>query len=255
MMRARRSIRNRYKTSLAKATKRRYRMRSNPSFAGGAGGIVKGFMTVIKNAAPVAIALYGSRAASYKLAPKIPGFNSIPAQFQGTAMAAVMIGAGHLLTKHVKFLQKYRMGVMVGTGVNLFDNVLSAFAPPQVKSLFGLAGDMYSAGLGEYVSMGDYIEMGAQPIDDDITLNDYISVGLEEELGVEEDLGLSEELGGSLDRAYLGGVSQDSMLRQVPTQQMLAPVPARSFTKVVGPAGPGYDKAGVLYGGIFGGGF
>ncbi len=230
-------------------------MRSNPSFGGGLKGIVSGFITVVKEAAPVAIALYGSRAASAQLAPRLPGFNRIPAAAQGPVMAGLMILGGHLLTKHVGFFKKFRMGIMVGTGVNLFDQVVSAVAPPQVKAMFGL-GDMYSTGLGEYVNVGDYIEMGgAPPIDDDITLNDYISVGLSEELGVEEDLGLEEELGGALDRSYLGGVSQSSMLRQVPVQRMLAPVPARSFTKEIGNAGPGYDKADVLYGGIFAGGY
>lgn len=258
LLRARRAIRNRYKTPLARATRRRYRMRSNPSFGGGLKGILSGFITVVKEAAPVAIALYGSRAASMQLAPRLPGFNRIPAAAQGPVMAGLMILGGHLLTKHVKFLGKYRMGVMVGTGVNLFDQVVSAVAPANVKSMFGLAGysDMYATGLGEYVSMGDYIEMGgAPPIDDDITLGEYVSMGLDEDLGLSEELGVEEDLGGALDRSWLGGVSQDSMLRQVPTQRLIAPVPMRSFTKQIGAAGPGYDKADALYGGIFAGGY
>jgi hypothetical protein len=36
---------------------------------------------------------------------------------------------------------------------------------------------------------------------------------------------------------------------------MVAAIPARSFTRRVRHAGAGYDKPGVLYGGIFSGGF
>ncbi len=253
MLRARRAIRNRYKTSLGKATARRYRMRSNP-------GVIGGLMDAVKAALPVAISLYGARALSYKVAGKLPGFNRIPAQYQGSAMAGLVLVLGHVATgtKYApQFLRKHRLGVMIGTGLNLFDNVLAAFAPASVKGMFGIAG-LYDQALSDYVTMSDYIATGTTPIDDDITLagmSDYVETGLTEELGVEEELGLEEELGGALDREYLGGVSQGSMLRQVPQQQLLAPIPQRSFTKQVGRAGPGYDNSTVLYGGVFSGGF
>jgi len=252
MLRARRAIRNRYRTPLGAATARRYRMRSNPGMAG---GVVGAGVSALKVAMPVVLSLYGARAISYRLAPRIPGFNRIPAQFQGTVMSLGLLAGGHVLTKKVRFLQKYRMGTMIGLAVNVFDNVISAFAPASVKGMFGIAG-IYDDGLSEYVETSDYVMTDGTPIDDDITMSDYIEVGqIEEELGVEEELGLEEELGGALDRAYLGGVSQDSMLRQIPDRPMLAAVPQRSFTKVIPKAGQGYDKASVLYGGIFGGGF
>jgi len=228
---------------------RRYRMRSNP-------GLVGGLMDVVKMALPVAGALYLSRAASSKLAGKIPGFNKIPPQYQGTAMAGVLIVGAHFLTKKVRVLQKWRTGVMIGVGINLIDNVVSAFAPANVKAMFGM-GDLYDNGLSDYVEVGDYLQTG-EPIDDDITMSDYVSVGdVEEELGaLEEELGVEEELGAdALSRAYLGGVSQTSMMKQIPSASMLAAIPQRSFTREVRRAGSGYDKASVLYGGIFNGGF
>jgi hypothetical protein len=44
-------------------------------------------------------------------------------------------------------------------------------------------------------------------------------------------------------------------MKRIPTQSFLSPVPARSFTKVIPPAGSTYDNPGQIYGGIFGGGF
>jgi hypothetical protein len=154
---------------------------------------------------------------------------------------------------------------MIGLGINLVDKILVAFAPENVKGMIGLADDgIYDNALSDYVEVGDYLEVGAAPpIDDDITLGDYVEVGqyeeelgqMEEELGVEEELGFEEALGGPLDRKYLGGVSRGSMLKRVRRKPMIAAVPPRSFTKKVAHAGAGYDKPGVLYTGIFSGGF
>lgn len=222
-------------------------MRSNPGLVGGA-------MDVLKMALPVALSLYGARFISKQLAPRLPGFSSIPAAMQGPVMAGVMVVGAHFLTSKVRMLQKYRTGAMIGTGVNLVDALLGAIAPANIKAMFGV-GDIYDNGLSDYVTMGDYMSVGS-PIDDDITLRDYIEVGaVQEELGVEEELGLEEELGSSLDRAYLGGTSSESMLRTVGQTSMIAAVPERSFTRDIRRAGSGYDKADVLYGGIFGGGF
>jgi hypothetical protein len=180
-------------------------------------------------------------------------------------MAGLVFFGAHMATKKVKPLKKHRGGIMLGTGLNLIDNVLMAFAPDNVKAMFGLADyGIYDEAMSDYVEVGDYLEVGADPIDDDITLSDYVEVGqleeelgaLEEELGLEEDLGVEEELGADpLSRAYLGGVPRSAMLRQVGRKPMVAAIPARSFTRRVRHAGAGYDKPGVLYGGIFSGGF
>lgn len=251
LARARRSIRNRRKTGGARAYMRRYHMRSNPSFSG--------VMDMIKQILPVAFSLYGARFASSKLATSnIPGLNQIPAQFQGVTMAGVVWGAIHFLTKKIGALQKYRGGAMLGAGLNFVDQAITAILPANIKAMIGLSdyvemGNIYESGLS------DYLSVGASPIDDDITLRDYIEVGaLQEELGVEEELGgLQEELGAAdgLSRAYLGGVAQSSMLKQIPSQPLLRPVPERSFTKDIRRAGQGYDNSDTLYGGIFGGGF
>ena len=267
MLRARRSIRNRYKTPLGKATKRRYRMRSNPMNS------TKMTMTdILKMTLPIAATLYGARALSYKVAGKIPGVNRIPAQYQGIAMSGILFGGAHVATKKVKPLAKLRGGIMIGVALNFIDNVVSAFAPPAVKGMFGLGDSgIYDEAMGDYVTIDDYVAIGdAPPIDDDITLSDYIEVGsVEEELGqIEAELGLGveEELGdlyapvGALpsdawQRPKLGGVMPGSMLKPIGRQQMLSPIPARSFTKRIPAAGQGYDSPRGLYGGIFSGGF
>jgi hypothetical protein len=225
-------------------------------------------MAAVKQAIPVALSLYGARALSYKLAPRIPGLDRLQfggRDFSGAAMAGLVMFGAHMLTKKVAKLRKWRSGIMIGTALNLIDNVVSAVAPAEVKSMFGLGDtELYSA-QGEYVEIGEYVEVGdAPPIDDDITLSDYIEVGqIEEELGldVEEELGMGveEELGAlpgaAWQRPNLGGVTPSSMLKPIGKRQMIAPVPARSFTRKVPQAGPGYDKPGVLYTGIFSGGF
>jgi hypothetical protein len=245
MLRARRAIRNRYKTALGRATMRRYRMRSNP------GGVI---IDTLKSAAMIAIPLYGARALSFGLSGRVPLLNRVPAQFQGTVMAAVIGAVAHFATKKIGRLAKYRTQVMIGVGINFLDNILSAVAPASVKTRIGL-GDAYADGLGDYIEVG-----GAPPINDDMTLSDYvevgdyIEVGAEEELGasVEEELGLEEELGAD---AYLGGVQQSSMLAPIPRVPSMEAVPQRSFTKAVPRAGAGYDNPRQLYGGVFAGGF
>jgi hypothetical protein len=254
MMRARGFIRSRYQTAGSLAVRKKYRLRSNP----GVGGLPGTLMAAIKGAAPIALALYGSRALSGKFAGKIPGINKLPANLQGPAMAGVVALIGHMATGSKwapAMLRKHRSSIMLGVGLNMVDSLFAAFAPANVKSMFGLS-DIYDNGLSDYVQVGDYLQVGDTPIDDDITLSDYVQVGaLQEELGVEEELGLQEELGLATDNAFLGGTSSDSLLRTVGTTPMVANVPDRSFTRDVRHAGSGYDKADVLYGGVFSGGF
>lgn len=253
LMRARRSVRNKYKTPSGKYYQRRFRMRSNP------GGM---FVDTLKSAAPVAAALYGTRFISRWAAPRIPGFNMVPAVAQGPVMAGLMVFGAHFLTKKVGKLSKYRGQILLGAGLNLVDQIVSAVAPASVKGAFGL---------GEYHSvydnaLSDYIAVGASPLDDEITLSDYVEVGqLEEELGAMEELGLMEELGeaeasanaATIDasNAFLGGVSQSAMMKPIASQPMVAAIPTRSFTRKVPRAGTGYDSSKTLYTGIFAGGF
>lgn len=248
LARARRAVRNRYQTPLARAFKRRFNMRSNPaSIAEFVGMLV-----------PVAGSFFASRVVSAKVAPMIPGFSSLPATAQGPAMSLIVLGGAHLATSHVQPLKKHRNGIMIGAGLGFFESVIKSFAPTNVRALLGMGG-IYDSALSDYVQTGDYLQTGdAPPIDDDITLAmaDYVAVGsdgLQEELGIEEELGLEEELGDDdpLSRAYLGGTARGSMLAPVQKQKLLAPVPQRSFTREVARAGQGYDKGGVLYTGIF----
>lgn len=246
MLRARRAIRNRYKTALGKATMRRYRMRSNP-------GAV---LDAVKAAVPVALSLYAARFASSWLAPRIPGLDRLPMQAQGPVMAGAVALLAHFGTKKIGFLQRHRGAIMLGVGLNAIDSLLSAFAPASVRGMFGLSEYVRIDGTG---GMGDYFEInGGQPIDDEMALSEYISVGeLEEELGdVQEELGVEEELGATaLDRAYLGGMPSSALMKPIPREAMLAPIPHRSFTKEIPRANTHFDNPRALYTGIFDGGF
>lgn len=203
-----------------------------------------------KQALPVLAGLYGAKFLANKVGPKLPGVSSL-GSFAGPAVAVGVVLGVNFATKKVGALAKYRNGLMIGAGLAALDSLIGAFAPG-VKAAIGM-GDIYDQAMGEYVAVGDYIQMGAEPIDDDIAMSDYIQVGAEEELGaVEEELGMGveEELGNDL----LGGVSQSSLMKVVPQRKFLEPVPARSFTKAIRTAGPGYDNPNTLYQGIFAGG-
>lgn len=205
-------------------------------------------LDLAKRALPVLAGLYGSRLIVGKLGPLIPGVSAL-GTFASPALAVGAVVGLNFATKYFGALAKYRNELLLGSGLAALDALVKAFAPASVQAMIG-AGDIYDqAMLGEYVSVGEYVQMGADPLDDDIAMSDYIQVGVDEELGmgVEEELGVEEDLGNDL----LGGVSQSDLMRQVPQQKFLQPVPARSFTKEVRHAGPGYDNPNVLYQGIF----
>lgn len=203
-----------------------------------------------KRAAPVLIGLYGARMIVSKLGPRVPGVARL-GSFQGPALAIGAVLLVHFATKKIGKLAKYRNELLLGTGLNALDSLVSTFAPASVKGLIG-AGDVYQA-LGDYVAMpgannagmGDYLYAGGggPPIDDNLSMGEYVSIGdVEQELGmVEQELGMmgvEEDLGGEL-------------VAPVPTVPTLAPVPDRSFVRPVLPAGENYDNPALLYRGIF----
>jgi hypothetical protein len=231
---------------------RKHRMRTNPA-------IVGELMSVVRAAAPVALAVYLSRTITSKVGPMVPGLDKLGA-FARPATALGVVAIAHFGTKRV--LQRFRTQILIGAGINLVDALVSAFAPAEVKSMFGV-GDhgLYDRALSEYVGTSDYVGLNqGEPIDDDIALSDYVSVdGVSEELGaMQEELGLEEDLGAlreELGDDRLGGVSQGTLMRAVPQKSFVAPVPSRSFTRGIMGAGPGFDNENVLYTGIFSGGF
>lgn len=225
--------------------KRRYRR--NPA----------GVMDFVMQVAPVAAALYGSRLVTGLVSERL---TMIPATFRRPAVAGGLLVAGHFATTKVAALRKHRTGVMIGLGLNALDKIISAFAPENVKGMLGVSDygtDIYGPALG----VGEYVTFGATPLEDDITMADYVSVddyvaveGFEAELGqIEADLGAEMDLGDFSDRR-LGGVARQQMRAPVGSMKYLAPVPARSFTKVVPPIGQDYDKEDLLYTGVFAGG-
>lgn len=213
-------------------------------------------MDLAKRAIPVLLGLYGTRILVSKLGPLIPGVSAL-GTFQAPALAIATVIGVNYGTKKVTALAKHRNELLMGSALAALDAVFSAFAPANVKAMLGM-GDVYDRGLSDYVAVGDYVAMGGvQPIDDDIAMSDYIAVGNDgvmEELGmgVEEELGVEEDLGNDAIGGMPGGMG---MMKRVPSQQFLAPIPARSFTRQIPTAGPGYDNPGLLYNGIFNRGF
>ena len=210
-------------------------MRTNPA-------VVGELMSLVRAAVPVAASLYVTRIVVAKVGPMVPGADKLGAFAKPVVAAAVCAGA-HFATKKGP-LAKWRGPIMLGTGINLIDALVSAFAPADVKSMFGLGDSgLYDRALSEYVSTGEYVEMAG--------LSDYVTVdGVEEELGaVQEELGVEEDLGDP----RLGGVST-GMLKALPAMRSTATIPARSFTREVPAMDSSYDNASV-YAGIFRGGF
>lgn len=220
--------------------RRRYRRsyRRNPSMSG--------LMSLAKQAVPVLLAMYGSRALVGAVGGMIPGVSSLGSLAQPALQLATIFGIDFLAPK-ISVLNKHKSELLVGAALALLDSAVKAFAPASVKSMIGM---------GDYVQMGDYIAVGGvPPLNENITLSDYIAVGgdgIQEELGLEEELGVDEELGGTMGGLMGGG---GKLLAPVPTQNFLAPVPARSFTKVIPPAGTSYDSSADVYTGIFAGKF
>jgi hypothetical protein len=236
-----------------------YRVAKNP----------KGVVDALKSAIPFAASLYGSRFVTNKVGPMLPGVDALGTAAKPAVAGLVMLGA-HFATKKVKVLKKHRGAIMVGAGINVLDCLLGAFAPESVKSMFGIAGEVPVAPEVEptegYFTTSDYYAVGdAPPLDDQLALQDYVSVGddLYSDMGAEEDLGmLEQELGleqdlGAADFAdrRLGGVHRGQMLRPVKSASMLAPVPARSWTREVPEVGRGFDSHRSLYTGVFSGGW
>jgi hypothetical protein len=257
LRRARKAIRRARKRRSGSAYNyvRRHRMRSNPGSRGG--GMVGVFTGVVKQALPIAIGLYGTRFLVNTFGYRLPMVDKL-GSFAKPVVAGIAVMGMHLATRKGP-LAKYRSGAMLGSALNFIDTLVGAFAPANVKAMFGLADDgVYDrAMLGDYVQVGDYITTG-----------DYIEVGglgAEQDLGVEQELGaleqelgaLEQELGASdsLSRPLLGGVSQSSMLAPVGARQMIAAVPERSFVSDVPGVGAGFDNGNKLYQGIFAGGF
>lgn len=200
---------------------------------------------IVKRAFPVFAGWLGTKFLIKTVVPKLPLVDKLGI-FAGPVVSALAIPGYALAAKRVAILRKHQPEVMIGMGINLLEQLITSFAPSSVKSLIGMS---------DYVELGDYIQTGAAPIDDDIALSDYLTTGqVEQELGqlgdgLQQELGLEQELG--IDE----GVSTSQMLAPVSARSFVAPVPSRSFTQAVPRFGAGFDNAGSLYTGVFGGGF
>jgi hypothetical protein len=247
---ARRTIHNtrRYGSGAAKGILRRFRMRSNP---------VGAVVDTLKQAAPVAVSMYGSRFLSglmRKHAGKIPGFSAL-GMHAAPVTAGLLLVAGTYVTKKGR-LAKMRREILIGMGLNFIDTALTTYAPPSVKAYISLGQnneDVYSE-MGEYVKMGEYVRMGDDAYSE---MGDYIEVGAEEELGMMEELGVMEEMG-QADLQIGTGIGQPAgagMLKPVASKSFVGPVGSKSFVKEIPGVGPGHNAMSSLYQGIFKGGF
>lgn len=230
---------------------RRYGIRANPKYA---------IVDALKRALPVAAALYGTRALSKKVLPRIPGIDRLGRHAAPVASIGLLWLAA-MATKKGK-LAKHRLPILMGVALNAIDVTLGAYIPASVQAQIGMgATPLYDGAMGEYVgigatplydgAMGEYVEMG---------MGDYIEMGgLEQEMGMGavEELGLEEELGMGAANLQIGtgiGTPYPSMSRPVPQRAFSAPVPQRSFIKQVPQIGPGFDDAASFNTGIFAGG-
>lgn len=231
--RRRSSGRRSHRRGMRRYASRRRSYRRNP------GGML---MDLAKRALPALGGFYLTRVVVAKVGPMLDSLGAI----KGPVVAAATVFGLNIATTKVAALAKHRTELMLGAGVSLLDQVITAFAPASVKQMIGLS---------DYVQMGDYIGIGATPLNDRMTLSDYVAVGgdgVEEELGLEEELGVEEELGNDM----LGGVASGaSLLAPVPTKSFVQPIPTRSFTMNIPKATTAYDNPSDLYGGIFNGGF
>lgn len=210
----------------------------------------RGLMGAVKSALPVAGSLYLSRFLIGQFGGLVPFVGNL-GSFARPALSGVWLAIAHFVGK--KFLPKYHGAIMMGAGLNLVDSLVSAFAPASVKGMFGLSDYISIGGMGEYVQLPG--------------MSDYIEVGAEEDLGaLEQELGLEQEMGddnspavaaasGGLTNPLMGGITQGTLVSPIPSQSMVAAVPARSFTKQIPGVTQGFDKGDHLYTGIFGGGF
>jgi hypothetical protein len=241
--RYRRNPRRRYRRNPRRHYRRnpRRRYRRNPRrrhYRRNPGNMI---LDLAKRAVPVLAGMYGTRLVASKIGPMIPGVSALGSLTSPVLAVGTMLGLNFLSGK-VSIIAKHKNELLIGAALSALDSLVSAFAPASVKSLVGMS---------DYVQMGDYLAVGAvPPINDSMTLSDYLAVGsdgVQEELGLEEELGIEEELGNDL----LGGMSTGALVKRVPTQNFLTPVPARSFTKAVPGAGTAFDNPNQLYTGIF----
>jgi hypothetical protein len=248
--RARRTVlyQRAYGNSATRSWMKRHRLTSNPK---------KAIIEAIKMAAPIAISLYGARAISRGLFPRIPGIDRLGRHAAPVASVA-LLAVGAFATKKGK-LAKHRQSILLGLGLNVIDVVTKAYMPASVKAYIGMgATPLYDGPMGEYVGVGGVPPL-SEPMGEYIEMGDYIEMGASEELGMglEQELGLEAEMGMGGAALQIGtgiGNPWPSMEKPVPQRAFSAPVPQRSFIKQVPEVGPGYDSASNLYTGVFAGG-
>lgn len=250
LRRGRRAIRRSvaYRRPADVAFRRKFGMRSNPKNA---------IIDAIKKAAPIAASLYGARAISRGLFPRIPGIDRLGRHAAPVASVGLLALAAFATRKGK--LAKHRSTILLGMGLNVIDVVMKAYVPANVKAYIGMgATPLYDGPMGEYVAVGDVPPL-SEPMGEYVEMGDYIEMGASEELGLglEQELGLESEMGMGGAPLQIGtgiGNPWPSMEKPVPARAFSAPVPQRSFVKPVPQVGPGYDNLSTLYTGNFAGG-
>jgi hypothetical protein len=212
--------------------KARRRYKRNPSMAG--------ILALIKRALPVLGSILVGKLIQKQIVSNVSQVSSL-GQFQGPVLAGALLVGAQIASSKVSFLRAHQDEIMLGLGINLLTEVISAFAPASVKTAIGMGG-IYDRALSDYVQTSDYL-----------TTSDYVSTGMdgiEQELGMSQELGLSQELG-----EIPGGLSQSALVRSVPPMSFSGQIPNRSFTSEIEDATSAFDSPGGLYAGVFRGGF
>ncbi len=176
--RRRRRARRFRPTNLFRVRRRRgRRVRSRLYVRNPSGGLVSQVIATAKAAVPVALSLYLTRVIVNKFGPSIPLVDRAGVAAKPLIATMAVVGA-HFATKRGP-LVRYRNQILLGTGINLVDTLISAFAPPDVKAMFGLGDSgMYDSSLGEYIQTGEYIdESGRSAVGEYVDEQGSLSLG------------------------------------------------------------------------------
>ena len=183
---ARLGHRRRRKAYRAKGrTSRRYyrRYRKNP-------GHRWELLPLMKRALPVLAAIIGGRLI-VGAGNRIPGVDRLGV-LKRPVLSLVTLLLGSFASRKIAVMRRYDSEIVLGLGLNLLTETISAFAPANVKTMLGMGG-VYDSGLSGYQA-GNYLPTG--DVDPDGDMSNYVTCNrTDEDLELEEELELSDSLG------------------------------------------------------------
>ena len=121
-------------------------------------------------------------------ANRIPGIDRLGV-VKGPVVSLGLLLLAAPVTKRVEILRRYDAEIMLGLGLNLLTEIISAFAPASIRTMLGMGTP--TAALAGYSQ--DYL--GDAELTEDETSNYVITNGMDEDLELEEELELSTSQG------------------------------------------------------------